>query len=73
MQNKPLKWTPLSSDPLEKLADVADALDVSRDSLRRWIRKGRLQAIRLGGRRGFYRIRRSRVLALLGDEDTNNG
>ncbi len=59
------QWQSLTDDPLMRLSAVAEALDLSRDTLKRWIRAGRLPAVKLGG---VYRVRRSRVLALLGNE-----
>lgn len=40
------------------VADVAKLLQVTEETVRRWIRAGELSALNLGGRRGGYRIRR---------------
>ncbi|MGH9517501.1 MAG: helix-turn-helix domain-containing protein [Terriglobales bacterium] len=57
-----VEWRSLSADPLTNLSDVAKSLGVSRDSVRRYIRAGRLRAVRVGGR---LKVRRSAALALL--------
>jgi excisionase family DNA binding protein len=66
--NQVLQWKSLADDPLMRLSEVANALNVSRDTVRRWARLGKLPAVKLGGPHGFYKVRRSRVLALLGNE-----
>lgn len=55
-------------DPLQRIADVARLLSVSRWTVRRWIAKGTLEAINLNPRpsgRPLYRVRRSTVDDLL--------
>lgn len=41
------------------VADVARRLQVTEETVRRWIRAGDLSALNLGGRKGGYRIRRA--------------
>jgi excisionase family DNA binding protein len=38
------------------VARFADATDLSRDTVRRWIREGRIKGKAIGGRRAGYRI-----------------
>lgn len=62
------QWESLSSDPLMRLSEIAEGFRLSGDTLRRWVRSGKLQAVKLGG---TYKVRRSRVLALLESENPN--
>ena len=59
-----VEWKSLTADPLETLSDVAKSLGVSRDSIRRYIRSGRLRAVKVGGR---LKVRRSAALSLCQD------
>ena len=43
------------------VAEVAEYLRVTQETVRRWIRAGSLPALELGSRRGGYRIRSSDV------------
>lgn len=47
----------MAADTKYSVEDVAKELDVHPDTVRRWIRRGELQAIDLGGSAG-YRITR---------------
>jgi excisionase family DNA binding protein len=60
-----LEFRSLADDPLLRLSEVARALGVSHDSVRRYVRRGLLPGVKLGGPHGFYKVRTSRVLALL--------
>jgi excisionase family DNA binding protein len=60
-----LQWQSLKDDPLLRVSEIADTLDVSHDTVKRWIAAGKLVSIKLCG---VHRVRRSRVLALLGNE-----
>lgn len=58
----------LADQPFLSIPEVAVAFDVSESSVRRWVKSGRLKAIRLpSGRR---RIRREDVESVL-SSDTN--
>ena len=59
------QWQSLADDPLLRLSDIAKALHLSRDTVRRWVRAHKIPALKIGG---TYKVRRSRVLALLGNE-----
>jgi excisionase family DNA binding protein len=55
----------MSEDRLLKVAEVAERLRVNRDTVRRYVRSGRLKGVLLGGDRGGYRIRLSDLEAFL--------
>lgn len=56
----------LADQPFLSIPEAADALGVSETSVRRWVKSGRLKAIRLpSGRR---KIRRAEVEAILADD-----
>jgi len=46
------------SERLLTVADICDRLQVHEETVRRWLRDGRLKGINLGGKSG-YRIRES--------------
>jgi excisionase family DNA binding protein len=48
-----------------KVPDAAERLGIDRETVRRWIRAGRLRAVLMGGDRGGYRIPASEVERLL--------
>ena len=50
------------------VAEVAELLKLNEQTVRRWIRTGRLPAVSLGSRQAGYRVRRSDVDELLGIE-----
>jgi putative resolvase len=49
----------MSEDQLLKVTAVAEYFDVTRPTVREWIKDGKIKAIRLAG--GHYRIRLSEV------------
>jgi excisionase family DNA binding protein len=51
-------------DKLLRVADVAEQLSVAEETVRRWLRDGRLDGVRLSRRAG-WRIRQSSVDELL--------
>lgn len=54
----------MTEERLLTVAEIADSLQVDEQTVRRWIRQGRLVAHNLGGKAG-YRIRRSDLQAFL--------
>jgi excisionase family DNA binding protein len=48
-------------DSLLTVAQVAERLQATPDTVRRWLRDGRLQGIRLGGTRLGYRVAESEL------------
>jgi excisionase family DNA binding protein len=56
----------MAEDPLLKVTEVAARLRVSTETVRRWLRRGRLRGVLLGGDRGGYRIPASELDRLLG-------
>jgi excisionase family DNA binding protein len=55
----------VAEEPLLTVREVAQRIRASRESVRRWIRDGRLQATRPGGTKLGYRIRESEVTRFL--------
>jgi len=51
------------------LNQVADFLNVSQASVRRWTNKGKLTCYRLGGKNGSRRFAREDVLSFLSKEE----
>jgi excisionase family DNA binding protein len=50
-----------TGDRLMTVPEVAERLRVKPETVRRWLRAGKLQGVLLGGDRGGYRIRESEV------------
>lgn len=48
---------------------IANTLGVTRDTVRRWIRDGKLNGVNVGGRTG-YRVRQSDLNAFLQSRET---
>jgi excisionase family DNA binding protein len=48
-----------------KVEQVAERLQVNPETVRRWLREGKLKGVMLGGRKTGYRIPESEVLRLL--------
>jgi excisionase family DNA binding protein len=57
-------WEDLLEDQMLTVADVCDRLQVHEETVRRWLRDGRLKGIYLGGRSG-YRIREKDFVTFL--------
>ena len=49
----------MNEERLFTVAEVAARLRTSQETIRRWLRSGRLRGIRLGGTRAGYRIAES--------------
>jgi excisionase family DNA binding protein len=62
----------MDNDRLLTVPEVAERLRVHPDTLRRWLRTGRLRGVMMGGRSGGYRIKESEVARVasegVGDE-----
>ncbi len=56
--------TEMKSDPMLKLREVEEELGVSRNTLHRWIKTGKLVAVRVGQQ---WRVRRSVVEEMKGE------
>jgi excisionase family DNA binding protein len=54
----------MKSDPMLKLREVEEELGVSRNTLHRWIKTGKLVAVRVGQQ---WRVRRSVVEEMKGE------
>ena len=52
----------MNNERLFTVAEVAERLRVHPDTLRRWLRSGRLKGVMMGGRSGGYRIKESEVV-----------
>jgi excisionase family DNA binding protein len=59
----------MPDDPLLTVQEVADQLRLKPETVRRWIRAGRIRAISLGSDRAGLRIRASEIQRLLGGSD----
>jgi excisionase family DNA binding protein len=57
------------SDRLLTVPEIAGEVGVTEETVWRWIRSGKLQAVRLGGASG-YRIKRSRLEAFIAARET---
>lgn len=55
----------MDSERLLSVAEVARRLDVSEETVRRWLREGRLPGYRLGGGRSGWRISESDLAEFL--------
>jgi excisionase family DNA binding protein len=56
------------SDRVLTVPEVAERLRINEETVRRWLRTGKLQGVRLGGTRAGYRIAESEVERLLRPE-----
>ncbi len=63
----------MEAERLLTVPEVADRLRVHPDTLRRWLRGGRIKGVLMGGRSGGYRIKESEVARIetqgLGDDE----
>lgn len=57
-----VEWQSLELDPLLPIKSVAQQLNVSRDSVARWLRQHKIRGVKVGGR---LRIRRSVALSFI--------
>ncbi len=57
----------MSEDELLTVAEVAERLKVGRETVRRWLKQGRLHGMMIGGTKAGYRIPRSQLERLLKD------
>jgi len=64
-----LHFAGVSDDELLTVNDVARQLKLHPETVRRWIRSGKLRAISLGSDRAGLRIRASEIQRLLGGDD----
>jgi excisionase family DNA binding protein len=51
----------MENERLLTVQEVSDRLRVHPDTLRRWLRGGRIRGVMMGGRSGGYRIKESEV------------
>jgi excisionase family DNA binding protein len=51
----------MDGERLLTVPEVAERLRVHPDTLRRWLRSGRIKGVMMGGRSGGYRIKESEV------------
>ena len=56
------------SERVLTVPEVADRLRINEETVRRWLRTGKIQGVRLGGTRAGYRIPESEVDRLLSPE-----
>lgn len=56
----------MDEDRMLKVEEVAKRLQLAPETVRRWLRAGRLEGVRLGGTKAGYRIPESEVWRLLG-------
>lgn len=57
----------MPEEKLLKVPQVAERLDVSQETIRRWLREGKLKGRLLGGTRSGYRILESEVERFIRD------
>ena len=51
----------MGSERLLTVPEVAERLRLHPDTVRRWLREGRIHGVMMGGRAGGYRVRESEV------------
>jgi excisionase family DNA binding protein len=54
----------MAKDTLLTVQQVAERLQLNPETIRRWVREGKLRAIKLGSNRGGFRIRESDIRRL---------
>jgi excisionase family DNA binding protein len=57
----------VDDSPLLTVQEVAQRLRLNPETIRRWLRQGKLECILLGGDRGGYRIPESAVQRLINE------
>jgi excisionase family DNA binding protein len=55
----------MDSDPALTVNEAAQRLRITRDTLRRWLREGRIRGVSMGSDRAGYRIKASEVERVL--------
>ena len=63
----------MDDERLFTVSEVAERLRVNEETVRRWIRTGRLVAVMPGGRKAGYRISERAVRAMLSSNQGNEG
>lgn len=63
----------MDNDRLLTVPEVAERLRVNDETVRRWVRTGRLKAVMPGGRKAGYRIAESAVREMLGGNSPSEG
>ena len=57
--------TVAAGDPLLTVPEVAARLRINPETVRRWLRRGKLRGVLMGGDRGGYRIAESELVRFL--------
>jgi excisionase family DNA binding protein len=57
----------MDDDPLLTVKEVAERLRLNPETVRVWLRDGKLRGILMGGRRGGYRIAQSELRRFLSE------
>ena len=60
----------MEDDRYLTVPEVAERLRVTEETVRRWVRTGRLPAVMPGGRKAGYRISERALRTMLGGTDT---
>ena len=63
----------MEDDRYLTVPEVAERLRVNEETVRRWVRTGRLEAVMPGGRKAGYRISERAVRAMLAGDQTREG
>jgi len=61
----------IMSQSVLTVPEVAERLRLNEETVRRWLRTGKIQGVRLGGTRAGYRIPASEVDRLLGTAEAS--
>lgn len=56
----------MENEPLYTVKEVAERLKINPETVRVWIRQGRLRGVLMGGRRGGYRVPAAELRRMLG-------
>jgi excisionase family DNA binding protein len=60
---------PMDDEPTLTVAEAAERLRLNPETVRVWLRQGKLKGVRLGGTKAGYRIPASEITRLLRGED----